>query len=223
MRGMTHPTTTGTLRIQSFTLGPFATNCYIIFAEGDPECWIIDASFEPEPMIDFIRTNTLRPSRILLTHAHADHIAGLTEVKDAFPEARVAIHPDEVSWLSDPVANLSAAQGLSITPGPPDETLDDNQQLTFAGRTWRVIHVPGHSPGSVCFYSEADGVAISGDALFAGSIGRTDFPTSDHDTLITAIQRRLYTLPDNTAVLPGHGPPTTIEREKTSNPFVRAQ
>ena len=218
---MTHTTPSTALRIEAFTLGPFATNCFVVAVEGETECWIIDASFEPQPMIDYVRNNKLEPSRILLTHAHADHIAGLDELKSAFPKAVVAIHPDEVSWLSDPIANLSASQGLSLTPGPSDETIDHDQLLTLANRTWRVIHVPGHSPGSVCFYSDTDGVAISGDALFAGSIGRTDFPTSDHDALIEAIQSRLYTLPDNTAVLPGHGPQTTIGREKSSNPFVR--
>ncbi|MCA9294170.1 MAG: MBL fold metallo-hydrolase [Phycisphaerales bacterium] len=219
---MTPPNSTlSTLRIEPFTMGPFATNCFVVWVEDETECWIIDASFEPQPIIDAVRSKNLEPSRILLTHAHADHIAGLEQVKAAFPNARVAIHPDEASWLTDPVANLSASQGWSLTPGPPDEAINHDERLTLAGHNFRVIHVPGHSPGSCCFYSESDGVAISGDALFAGSIGRTDFPTANHDLLIRSIKERLYTLPDDTIVLPGHGPDTTIGRERTTNPFVR--
>ena len=218
---MTPPAALSTLRIEPWTMGPFATNCFVVWVAGETECWIVDASFEPQPMIDFIRSNNLEPSRILLTHAHADHIAGLEQLRSAFPKARVAIHPDEAAWLSDPVANLSAGLGLAISAAPPDETIRHDDRLTLAGHNFRAIHVPGHSPGSLCFYSESDGTALSGDALFAGSIGRTDFPTADHDLLLRSIQQRLYTLPDDTIVLPGHGPDTTIGREKRTNPYVR--
>ena len=219
---MTTAQPTAALRIKPFTLGPFATNCFVVSVEGDSECWIVDASFEPQAIIDHVRAHNLAPSRILLTHAHADHIAGLDLVKSAFPTAKVAIHPDEAGWLTDPVANLSAGQGVAITPGPADEHLAHDQALQLGPHAWRIIHVPGHSPGGVCFCCAAQRVAIAGDALFAGSIGRTDFPTSDHDTLIASIKNRLYTLPDDTVILPGHGPETTIGREKASNPFVRA-
>jgi glyoxylase-like metal-dependent hydrolase (beta-lactamase superfamily II) len=215
---MTRPNATPI--VEGFALGPFATNCYLVRCGG--EAWVVDVSFEPGPMIERARETGDRITRILLTHAHVDHIAGLAEARRAFPEALVAIHPAERSWLANPELNLSVALGEPFSTEPSEDTLEDGQTLEIGGSTWRVVHTPGHSPGGVTLHCPDAGLALVGDTLFEGSIGRYDFPTSDGPTLFRSIQERLYTLPDDTRVLPGHGPETTIGAEKRSNPFVRA-
>lgn len=211
------------LRIKRFTLGPFETNCYILWPDGQAECWIVDASFGPGPMISFVQEQSLRPSALMLTHAHADHIAGVPEVRKAFPGIPVAIHQAEASWLSDPKRNLSGGYGMPISSTGPDRLLEHGQTLSLAGAECRIIHTPGHSPGGVGLYFPSHDLLIAGDALFAGSIGRTDLPGGDFDTLANAIRERFYTLPDRTVVLPGHGPQTSIGDEKRTNPFVRPE
>lgn len=214
--------TTPPISCRGFALGPFETNCYVVAPEGSGDCWIVDASFGPEPMIGFVRQQGLRPAALVLTHAHVDHIAGVGAVLAAFPGTPVWVHSAEREWLNDPMLNLSEAMGAPVTAPGPDATLEHGQKLTLAGSAWRVLHTPGHSPGGITLYSADSHVALVGDALFAGSIGRTDFPGSDFATLASSIRTHLYSLPDSTRVLPGHGPETTIGREKRSNPFVRA-
>jgi len=164
----------------------------------------------------------LTPEVWLLTHAHLDHIGGLTEARRRFPGVPIWIHAAEAGWLTDAEANLSAFTGQPVTAPPADRVLEDGQTLTLAGLAWTAIHVPGHSPGSLAYSNTETGVCFGGDALFRGSIGRTDFPGCDFETLADSIRSRLYTLPDETRLLPGHGPATTIGEEKRSNPFVRA-
>lgn len=210
--------------IDGFTLGPFATNCYIVRDPASSECWIIDAGWGAEAMIQRIQDEQLEPSRLILTHAHPDHIAGVPAFREAFPGVPVAIHAAEKDWLSDPTKNLSSALGDDpVVMDPPDETLEDEQALGLGETRWHVLHTPGHSPGGVTLHCPDLAVAFAGDTLFAGSIGRYDFPSSDGPTLFASIRHRLYTLPDDTAVLPGHGPATTVAREKKSNPFVRPE
>lgn len=210
--------------IDGFTLGPFATNCFILRDPDSADCWIIDAGWGARAMIERIEAEELSPVRLILTHAHPDHIAGVPEFREAFPGLPVALHAAEKDWLGDPVKNLSALLGEDpVVMDPPDEILEDDQDLGLGENTWRVLHTPGHSPGGVTLYCPELAVAFAGDTLFAGSIGRYDFPSSDGPTLFESIRNRLYTLPDDTAVLPGHGPATTIGREKKSNPFVRPE
>ncbi len=218
---MTEPT--GTPLIEGYTLGPFATNCFIVREPGLEACWIVDAGFRPEVMIERVRALGLTPSAILLTHAHADHIAGLEVVKGAFPEAPILIHAAEREWLQTPELNLSAGLGTPLVAPAADGTLEDGQKLMLGESAWRVIHTPGHSPGGVTLYCESAPIALVGDTLFAGSIGRYDFPTSDGPVLFASIREKLYTLPDATIVHPGHGPATTIGSEKGTNPYVRAE
>lgn len=213
--------------IHGFELGPWATNCYVVADNGSADaaggvpCWIVDASFEPEPLIDHVLHAGLRPEALIFTHAHIDHIAGAFEVRRAFPDVQVWIHETEEGWLNDPELNLSAAAGLPVTAPHATRRLKDGDELTLGSLTWRVLHVPGHSPGSAALWCESEGVVLGGDALFAGSIGRTDFPGCSFKDLERSIRTKLYTLPDATTVYPGHGPATTIGREKRSNPFVR--
>ncbi|MBL8763857.1 MAG: MBL fold metallo-hydrolase [Phycisphaerae bacterium] len=213
--------------MESFTLGPYETNCYVVWADsleekGSPSaCWIVDASFDPAPMIASVRRRGLKPEALILTHAHVDHIAGVNEVTAAFPRLPVWIHADESAWLADPMRNLSALGGVPITARGPDRLLRDGDMLNLGTTHWRVLHTPGHSPGGLTLWCEEEQAALVGDALFAGSVGRTDLPGGDPRELARSIRERLYTLPPQTRVMPGHGPETTIGRERMSNPFVR--
>lgn len=208
------------LDIAAVCLGPWQTNCYALRPRGHPGCWIIDAGFEPQPLIDAVTSLGAKPELLILTHAHPDHIAGVAALRRAFPMLPVLIHRAESAWLADPALNLSALSGMDITAPGPDRTLDDADSLTLGPTTWTVLHTPGHSPGSISLHCPAAAVVFSGDALFAGSVGRTDFPASDWSTLERSIRSKLYTLPPATRVLPGHGPSTTISQERASNPFV---
>lgn len=205
-------------------LGPFETNCYVVrpepLARGGP-CWIVDAGFEPGALVSLVRDRALRPELLILTHAHGDHIAGVREVLAAYPGLPLLIHEAEAEWLSDPDLNLSAAIGMPVTTPRADRLLKGGDVLELAGSRWRVLHTPGHSPGGITLHNAEDRAALVGDALFAGSVGRTDFPGSDAGTLARSIREKLYTLPDETVAYPGHGPETTIGREKRTNPFVR--
>lgn len=209
----------GAVTVQSLPLGPFATNCYLVSVSD--ACWIIDASFDPEPMLARIREQNLTPEALILTHAHIDHIAGLSDIRGAFPDIPVMIHKAEQLWLGNPDLNLSRESGRSMKFAAPNRLLRGGETLELGGAGFRVFHTPGHSPGGITLYHPDSGVAIVGDTLFAGSIGRFDFPTSDEETLLRSIRETLYELPPETRVLPGHGPETTIGREMHSNPFVR--
>ncbi len=175
------------------------------------------------PLIQSYAYLTLEPLVIVLTHCHIDHIAGLFQARSAFPEVPIWVHSAEEAWLSDPMLNLSALSGMPVTGPDPSRLLRDNETLDLLDEPWEVRHTPGHSPGSVSLVHHASNQVLAGDALFTGSIGRTDFPGCDFDTLANSIRTRLYDLPDETTVYPGHGPSTTIGREKRTNPFVRPQ
>lgn len=209
------------IRIQRFTLGPYETNCYVVADTREGVCWVVDAGMGPEPLIEAVRKGGWKPLAVVLTHAHLDHIAGVAAVLTAFPKTPVWIHKDEERWLGDPELNLSAFAGVPVTAPGPDRLLLDGEVLALGQTRWTVLHTPGHSPGGIALYEPGLGLAIVGDALFAGSIGRTDFPGSRFETLAASIREKLYTLPGDTRVLPGHGPDTTIAQERLGNPFVR--
>jgi hydroxyacylglutathione hydrolase len=162
------------------------------------------------------------PVAILNTHGHADHIAGNAALKDQFPRCPLVIGAGDADKLTDPVGNLSANYGVPLVSPPADRTVGEGDVLDLAGVRWTVRETPGHSRGHVVFISRelAPILVLGGDVLFAGSVGRTDFPDGDPAELVGSIRGKLFTLPDETLVLPGHGPPTTIGEEKRSNPFV---
>ena len=210
------------MKIDQLILGAYETNCYILrSSEQVKDCLIIDPGLEPGELIDFLQEHDLNPVAVLLTHGHIDHIAGLTELRDKYPDLKVYIHEQDAVMLAQPFLNLSAMTGMAYETEPADFNLQENQQIDLAGIKLHVFHTPGHTPGGVCLYSEKDNVVFAGDTLFAGSVGRTDFPNGSMPQLINSIKQNLFTLPDTTKVYPGHGPVTSIANEKKHNPFIR--
>lgn len=211
------------LRIQAFTLGDFATNCYVVRDDADASrsCWIVDCSYAPEPMLDFIEKEGLKPSLCIFTHCHCDHVAGLARMRLRLGPVNVLCHRAEKEFNEDPNLNLSAFIPPAISAPPPDACLDGGEMLELGGFYFRVLHTPGHSPGGITLWCAEAGEAIVGDTLFAGSIGRLDFPTSDVEAMKRSLHEVLMRLPDETKVHPGHGPSTSIGAERRSNPFLR--
>lgn len=211
------------LRVKGFALGDWQTNCWLVYLDGGGtrRGWIIDPGDRPEVLLKFVAENAIAVEAVLFTHAHLDHIMGLEAVIKAIGEVPIYAHPLEHGWFGDPQLNLSAFAGVPpVSVRPPTHTLEDGDELTIGATSWRVLHTPGHSPGSVSLYCADARVAIVGDTLFAGSIGRSDFPSSDSAVLMDSLRRVLMALPDDCAVHPGHGPITSIGRERTTNPWI---
>ena len=206
--------------LEMLPLGDFQANVFLLPHEEDPEaCWIVDCGPSPGPLMEAIQRQNLRPAGIVLTHCHHDHIGGIDEVLARYGPMSIAAHEEELKWNSTPELNLSAFLGQPSTATPPDIVLKEGGECPL-GASWSILHVPGHSPGSVAFHHPDSGTLIAGDTLFAGSIGRIDFPTSDPEAMRKSLTR-LMDLSDETQVFPGHGPPTTIGQEKAGNPFLR--
>ena len=202
---------------------PFEENAYVAQLPSRTDCLIVDPGLEPEKIIDYLERRGLNPASILITHGHSDHIAGNEALKNRWPECRLAIGAAESPKLSNPRLNLSAMFGLNLVSPPADVLLEDGEIFTIAGIRMQVRTIPGHSSGHVVYLIEDcdPRMVFVGDVIFAGSIGRTDFPDGDFNQLADGIRKILYTLPDATILLPGHGPTTTVGEEKRGNPFVR--
>ncbi|MBM4762283.1 MBL fold metallo-hydrolase [Bacillus sp. B15-48] len=201
-------------------LGPLQTNCYII-SDQNNHCLIVDPGEEPEKIKKYIDGKKLKPIAILLTHAHFDHIGAVDAIRDGF-SIPVYIHKKEKDWLRDPALNGSNSflPGQTISVRPADYLIQNEQEMTLEAFTIQVFETPGHSPGSVSFYFAEGGFVASGDALFQFSIGRTDLRGGNHAELLKSIHEKLLILPEDTIVLPGHGPATTIGQEMDANPFL---
>jgi len=198
--------------------GMFAENCYLVVDERAGECAIVDPGEEAALILHKVEESGAKPVAIWLTHAHIDHVLGVPRIA-AETGAPVWLHRADRP-LYDAVPDQAAWFGLE-PPEPlpaPDQDLAHGTGLRVGGLSFEVRHAPGHSPGSVCLIGP--GVALSGDVLFAGSIGRTDLPGGDFETLIASIERELLPLPDDTILYSGHGPETTIGRERQTNPFL---
>lgn len=202
----------------------FEENCYVVFREASTACVVVDPGLEPDRIIETIESAGLEPAAILLTHGHADHIAGNAGLLERWPDLPLIIGEGDAAKLLDPVANLSEGFGLGFTSPPATGTVREGDTLHYARIDFEVLETPGHSSGHVVYVArDSEQVLIlGGDVLFAGSVGRTDFPDSDPAALFHSIREKLYKLPDESLVLPGHGPSTTIGREKRTNPFVGA-
>ncbi|MGM0453194.1 MAG: MBL fold metallo-hydrolase [Thermodesulfobacteriota bacterium] len=204
--------------LKVLALGPIMANCYILGCDRTKEAAVIDPGDEPDRVLMALAEEKLTVKYILNTHGHFDHVGGNNRMKKA-TGAELIIHADDAPML-DSLNTAASAFGLSAENSPPpDRTVDEGDALTFGDITLKVIHTPGHSPGGISFHS--DGMVFVGDALFAGSIGRTDFPGGDFNTLIASIKNKLFALGDDTKVYTGHGPTTTIAQEKQGNPFLR--
>lgn len=210
------------LSVRIVTSRLFAENCYLLSREGRSECLVVDPGLDDERIIDTITQARLLPAAILLTHGHADHIAGVEALKRCWPDCPVVIGRGDAKKLLDPVLNLSSQYGFDLTSPPADQLVAEGDLLSFANISLDVYDTPGHSSGHVVFLCReaTPWLVLGGDVLFQEGIGRTDFPDGSYEQLVDSIQRKLFTLPDDTVVLPGHGPTTTIGHERQFNPFV---
>ncbi len=215
--------------VAGFPSGSFQANCYVLAAEAGGPCVVVDpGEGSEEPLDELLRRHRLDPVAVLLTHGHFDHIFAVTPVCDGH-DIPAWIHPEDRVLLSDPLRALSTEArqffGGRIQLREPRQvrTLADKTPVELAGMTFTVDHTPGHTRGSVTFRSVTGGgpsLLVSGDTLFAGSIGRTDLPGGDHEQMLASLRDKILVLDDETIVLPGHGPQTTIGRERASNPFL---
>ena len=209
-------------KIRQLPLGPMQTNCYILGCTDTDKAAVIDPSWDGAAIANYLSEDGLVLESILLTHAHFDHVGGLGELKNLYPDIPIYIHPDGAAMLGMAEAQAKLfGMPFPVTPPPADRMLAAGDQLTVGSMTLDVLYTPGHAPGHVSFHLASHQVIFSGDVLFYGSIGRTDLPGADHATLIDVIEKQLLVLPDETQVLSGHGPVTTIGQERATNPFLQ--
>jgi glyoxylase-like metal-dependent hydrolase (beta-lactamase superfamily II) len=211
-----------TVEIFAIESAPFAENSYLLRLPGRADAVVVDPGFEPEAILDLLNKEGLHLAAILNTHGHVDHIAGNAAMKDAFPDAPLVIGAGDAEMLLDAELNLSGPFGMPITSPPADRTVKEGDVFAFAGMEFEVLEIPGHSPGHVVFPVRGTKplIVLGGDVLFYEGIGRTDFPGGSFQQLATGIRAKLFTLPPDTRVYPGHGPATTVGHERENNPFV---
>jgi len=201
------------LDIRTLTVGPLMTNCYVLVSGG--EAIVVDPGWEAERIL--AELSGLKVMRIVATHAHFDHVGAVEKLRDA-TGAEFVMHRADLMLL-DVVEEVARRFGLEVRRPRPDGFVEDGDELRFGELTFRVLHTPGHSPGSICLHQGL--VLLSGDTLFNGSVGRTDFIGGSFEELERSIRNKIYTLDENTIVYPGHGPITTVGAEKRFNPLVR--
>jgi hydroxyacylglutathione hydrolase len=201
--------------IKKFVIGQLETNCFIIGDEKSKECFIVDPGDEPDRILDFIRKNHLEVKYIICTHGHFDHIGAISDIKKE-TAATLVIHREDLEIYRS-TRDQAALWGFDLEPQPePAAFVSEGDTIGIGDLRFGVFHTPGHSPGGICLYGE--GILVSGDTLFAGSVGRTDFYGGDIRELKKSF-KRLMSLPDDVKVLPGHGPESTIGKEKINNFF----
>ena len=199
---------------ESFCGGIFETNCYLFKV---PEGWILfDA---PEGACEWVRSLEVEPKLLLLTHGHIDHVQDVARIKRKF-DCRIGCHPLTAPMISEREFFRNFGFQLEIEPAEPDFLIEETPNRNFLGADFQVLDIPGHCPGSLCFFSRRDKLLIGGDVLFAVSIGRGDLPGGDSDLLIAGIRKKLFPLGDDVTILPGHGPSTKIGIERKTNPFL---
>ena len=210
------------MKIDRLILGAYQTNCYILCrSEAAQDCLIIDPGLEAGELIDFLEEYRLNPAAVVLTHGHIDHTAGAAVLRENFSDIKIYIHKLDAKMLTEPQSNLSALTGGLFSTKPADFSIEEGDVIELAGIKLEVLHTPGHTPGGICLYSKDEGIVFTDDTLFADGVGRTDFPGGNMTQLVRSIRQKLFTLPDETVVYPGHGPVTTIREEKAHNPFLQ--
>ncbi len=207
------------MKIGRITLGSYATNCYFVYREGETKVLFFDPADQGDYLYDALRKKGFEVSAILLTHGHFDHIWGAQKLR-ALSGAKIYALDEEEALLLDTGMNVSEMAGRACTV-KANEFLKDGQEMVLEGMAFQVIATPGHTSGSCCFYFKEEGILISGDTLFQESVGRTDFPTGSYSQIIRSIKEKLFVLPDEVKVYPGHGETTTIGYEKIHNPFCQ--
>ena len=207
------------MEVRCFTGGDFAQNGYVAWCEATGRCVIVDPGAAALDMVAAVKAGDGDVAAILLTHAHFDHVEGLGVIR-VYTDAPTYLHPaDRVMFENLPTQ--AAMFGLSIPQlDPPERELEEGETFRFGESVFNVIHTPGHSPGHVILHAEDDGLAFVGDLVFAGSIGRTDLPGGDYQALFRSIRQQVLTMPGETRLFTGHGPATTVEHERTTNPFL---
>ena len=203
--------------IESIKTPGMGVNCYLLTCEQTKKAALIDPGAGSKMISNWLKNKDIEISCILLTHGHYDHIGAVEDLRKEL-NVEVAVHKDDAEMLTDPTKNLSSYLGKGVTLSPAEILLEDNQELTVGETILKVIHTPGHTPGSISILTE-DGL-ISGDTLFNGSVGRTDFPGGSMQQLINSIENRLMDLNDEIIVYPGHESITTIGKERSSNPYI---
>jgi hydroxyacylglutathione hydrolase len=200
-------------------VGPLAVNCFLLGDEASREGIVVDPGGDGEKVLAAVQRHGLTVSRVINTHGHFDHVGANRQVLAA-TGAEFLIHREDAPFLSR-AADVAVAYGLSTENSPPpDRFLEDGMVIGLGSIEITVLHTPGHTPGGCCLYIEGEGKVITGDTLFAEGVGRTDFPGSSHEALMTSIRTRLMTLPDAVVAYPGHGPATTIGHERRYNPYL---
>lgn len=205
-------------RIKTCVVGPVSTNCYLVYNESTRAAVIVDPGDNGDYILNKCRELSLAPEAVLLTHGHFDHISAVQDICRTF-HIKVYASAAEDEMLADSTLNMTSRMGRQIS-FHGDELLQDGDELSLLGFTWKVIETPGHTAGSVCFYLLGEDVLLAGDTLFLESYGRTDLPTGSSRALAASIIQKLFTLPEDTMVYPGHGDPTTIGHEKVYNPLA---
>lgn len=206
------------MKIEQIPLGSYQTNCYLLINDNN-HCLIVDPGDHGEKLIEHLESNNIKPQAIILTHTHLDHIGAVDVLRDHF-QIEVYVHEKENSWLQDPALNGSNYSARPVKIRAADHLFTTDESYEIEEFKFQVLETPGHSPGSVSFYFSEAQIVFTGDALFQGSIGRTDLLEGNHSQLIKSIHDKLLVLSDDTTVLPGHGPTSTIGNERKNNPFL---
>ncbi|HZX10350.1 MAG TPA: MBL fold metallo-hydrolase [Acidobacteriota bacterium] len=205
------------MKVKWIVVGALETNCYLVYSEDTNECIIVDPGADPDKIVQEVRSNHLNPTAIVNTHGHVDHVGANKPIKDEF-DIPLYIHKEDLKLLK---SALQSGFGLMIgakKSPTPDGFIKEGDVLELGESHLKVLHTPGHSPGSISLLG--DGFILSGDVLFRGGVGRTDLPGGSWRKLQESIQKRIFTLPPDTLVLPGHGPSTKVSFEKNSNPYL---
>lgn len=208
----------GHMKYEMVVVGALETNCYLVYCEDTLECAVVDPGADPEKIIYLISELGLKPVILINTHGHIDHVGANKDIKDKY-DIPLCIHSSDSKMLENILASaLGSILGSKKSP-KPDRFLEEGENISIGNSYLEVIHTPGHSPGSISLLGE--GFLLSGDLLFCGGVGRTDLPGGSWNILEDSIRNKIFVLPDDTIVLPGHGPSTSIGQEKMTNMFIR--